>query len=517
MQGGHVRGELRAREDADAPLVEGAEDEAQQVVRLEEAEGADAAAELAVGQRRGAVRVDEREDAVRERRAAHTEPAEELAHVDLARGVRVDALELRVQRLAASDGEEGVGVGGQRRWGSEAAKVGRARGAARAGTLSSAVVNFASWHARCSCGQESGSGGRLPIGGDWLRRFGQRPISEQKQLDRKNKLAYRWTRREMAASCTKCARLTEGALAQHCAATGHDGKPYSCGVCGRAFRSKQGRKHHCAATGHQGSALRPQQGEVLARQGEACARRNAAGNERKRRQRHTAAVMKKWSDATPLLVAADCGRAADVSQLLAAGAPVEWGGEDAGMIDWTPLLSAAAEGHDGVVEQLLEAGANVDHEDCDGRTALYRAAEAGHDAAAKQLLVAGAAVVDGDTLDAAVLYGKVAVVALLLDAGVDVNEVIDGWPPLFRAIRSGTHRLRSRADHEAVVGQLLAAGADPNWANSKGETAVSAAEAHGLGAIVQMVRDCIGGESAVPCAEGGGGASGGSEPQAGAL
>ncbi|KAA0170334.1 hypothetical protein FNF28_01562 [Cafeteria roenbergensis] len=100
--------------------------------------------------------------------------------------------------------------------------------------------------------------------------------------------------------------------------------------------------------------------------------------------------------------AAKVGDFAEVSRLVASGAPVDWADSHgwtalrcaafSGDLDngWTPLLSAASSGHRNIAVLLLLRGADAEVTAKDGWTALHLAARSGNAGLVRTLLKAGA-------------------------------------------------------------------------------------------------------------------------------
>jgi cytochrome c len=112
------------------------------------------------------------------------------------------------------------------------------------------------------------------------------------------------------------------------------------------------------------------------------------------------------------------------------------------------LHDAARRGDVATVERLLAGGAKVDEVDRAGATALYVAAGEGHVLLVVRLLAAGGnarhQVLDlygnsiGTPIHAAIRYGHVDVVRVLLEGGVNPNLPDSGvGPPLHVAIKTG--------------------------------------------------------------------------------
>jgi len=176
----------------------------------------------------------------------------------------------------------------------------------------------------------------------------------------------------------------------------------------------------------------------------------------------------------PLLLAASGGHAGAVAALLAAGAEVD---VNPLACSCSPLLAAAEQGHAEVADLLIAAGASVDAEDLNGYTPLMAAAAHGHGAVFKALLGAGAAVgrqcdTGCTALTLAAGEGHEEVVRALIDAGapVDLPSTVEQATPLLSAAFFG---------HASIARELLRSGADVNWADAKGFTALAKAAARG--------------------------------------
>lgn len=150
-----------------------------------------------------------------------------------------------------------------------------------------------------------------------------------------------------------------------------------------------------------------------------------------------------------LFDAAHAGDTANVRQLLAQGAEVNWrnvGG-------WSPLMIAAAERHAETVAALLEGGADPNHRNHYGRTALMFAAG----------------------------YGQTAIVERLLAGGADPNLVptdSDGYTALAMAASRG---------HAAAVAALLKGGADAALRTRDGRTPADLARAGGHVEVLRLL------------------------------
>ncbi|MCP4696239.1 MAG: PQQ-binding-like beta-propeller repeat protein [Gammaproteobacteria bacterium] len=195
---------------------------------------------------------------------------------------------------------------------------------------------------------------------------------------------------------------------------------------------------------------------------------------------------------TALMLAAEAGKNANVSLLLAHGA-------DVAPSDFSYRNAAErafAAGQSDAALLLIEAGARLSVDFlgfmangsavqlANGIKNLFQAAKDGDDSAVSALLAAGIPINpqndSGMTpLVTAASMGHEAVVKQLLDAGSDPNHQSD-WKrtPLITAASMG---------HEAVVKQLLDAGSDPNHKSDLEETPLSVAASMGHEAVVKQL------------------------------
>lgn len=135
--------------------------------------------------------------------------------------------------------------------------------------------------------------------------------------------------------------------------------------------------------------------------------------------------------------------------------------------------------------------------------ALWQAAYAGHLAATRVLLAAGAnlgAVVNGITvLMAATTRQHTHIAGCLLDAGADPNaRGVDGDTALHQLARAWVNN----PDHtRKAAAQLLAAGADTNATNDRGQRAIDIARTDGQHAMVSIlsVAELDAGTTPGPC------------------
>jgi len=135
-------------------------------------------------------------------------------------------------------------------------------------------------------------------------------------------------------------------------------------------------------------------------------------------------------------------------------------GADVNAVDrrgYNVLLAAAAAGQVDAVDLLLRHGVDVNATDKFGRSALHLAGNYGRLEVARRLLAAGADFtgnpVAGSPIHGAAAAGAVELVALLLDAGEDINRLDARYkaPPLY---------LAATYDRREVVAFLLERGAD---------------------------------------------------------
>ena len=140
------------------------------------------------------------------------------------------------------------------------------------------------------------------------------------------------------------------------------------------------------------------------------------------------------------------------------------------------LVTGSLQGRLSLVRSMLERGADVNFVDDNGFTALFNASQEGHLEIVDVLVAAGALVnwarkEDGGTaLIIASNNGHHGVIRRLIRAGADVNQCETdeyAYSPLIKA--SGIGYLQ-------CVDALLAAGADPRYANPTGQTALDVAK-----------------------------------------
>ncbi len=149
------------------------------------------------------------------------------------------------------------------------------------------------------------------------------------------------------------------------------------------------------------------------------------------------------------------------------------------------LFNAIINRNVNATRKLLNNGVNVNQENKEGNTPLYRASEMGHTEAVKLLLSKGADVnkakKDGDTpLTIASYEGHTEIVKLLLAKGADINKVDkDGETALYVA---------SEGNRFDIVEMLRKAGANVNKADNRGRTPLYVASREGN---VSSVRELL--------------------------
>lgn len=163
---------------------------------------------------------------------------------------------------------------------------------------------------------------------------------------------------------------------------------------------------------------------------------------------------------TPIIAAAQGGHADVVTELIKAGADVNY----AGFLNKTALLWASERGYTTIVETLLSKKANPNVNDIEGLTPLIVAARGGNSKIVKALLNAGADPNKAENSDYPGQGGKAF-------GG-------RGMTPLIYAARAG---------HDEIVRMLISARADVNAMTQDGESAMKEARNNGNTAIVDLL------------------------------
>ncbi|MGE9762741.1 MULTISPECIES: ankyrin repeat domain-containing protein [Pseudomonadaceae] len=189
--------------------------------------------------------------------------------------------------------------------------------------------------------------------------------------------------------------------------------------------------------------------------------------------------------ADSLLGAASDGREAEVAALLKRGVPVDVSDGQGN----TPLLLATAGNRVEVARLLIAAGADVNRQNRIHDSAYLLAGAAGRLEILRLTLAHGADLrstnrYGGTALIPACERGHVEVVATLLKAGVDPDHVNKlGWTGLLEAILLSDGGPR----HQAIVKQLIEAGANLNLADNDGVTPLQHARQRNQTTIARML------------------------------
>lgn len=216
---------------------------------------------------------------------------------------------------------------------------------------------------------------------------------------------------------------------------------------------------------------------------------------------------------TPLMLASLNGDASSVRTLLARGADAN----EVNVHGTTPLMCAAANGHVNVLETLLRAGAQVNARSVFEQTPLLFAAKYGQASAAQVLISHGAEVnaerhraitaqaleeifgEEGGAAQEGIDAGKrsVAVVNAFAEALTNNHPNVakllleNGASPSVLG-QSGANealRLSARKGYAELVGPLLSKGAEVNYLDPRGRTALMEAATFGRGAAVEALLD----------------------------
>ena len=189
-----------------------------------------------------------------------------------------------------------------------------------------------------------------------------------------------------------------------------------------------------------------------------------------------------YTDATPVLVAAQMGHAGVVRVLHELGADLNTpmlGG-------FTPVFIAAQDGHAEVVGVLAELGANVTTPNDYGATPVFIAAQNGHVEVVRLLAKLGACVqtpkADGATpAFVAAEVGHVKVVRVLAELGANLDTADeDGWAPVLIAAQNG---------HVKTVTALAELGANIDAADMAGDRPVCVAAGNGHVEVVKILAE----------------------------
>ncbi|RFO94724.1 hypothetical protein DIC66_22080 [Rhodoferax lacus] len=190
---------------------------------------------------------------------------------------------------------------------------------------------------------------------------------------------------------------------------------------------------------------------------------------------------------TGLLAAAHSGDLGQLRRLLAGGADVQV--RDA--MGRTALHIATFARQRAVLPALVQAGARLAQLDNERYDAVTIAAVAGDEDSLRLLLSLGASAAlttsryDGTALIAAAHLGHVGVVRQLIAAGAPLDHVNNlHWTALIESIVLGDGGPR----HQAVLRDLLVAGASTQLSDREGNTPLALARARGHTAMEAMLR-----------------------------
>lgn len=191
-----------------------------------------------------------------------------------------------------------------------------------------------------------------------------------------------------------------------------------------------------------------------------------------------------------LLAAAEAGRGADVSRLIAAGVDLE-ARDSQGR---TALLLAVAGNHVAVAKALLAAGAspNTQADNRDTPWLLAGASGRAEIVAAMIPLKPDLSLRNrygGNALIPACERAHVETVKLLLTSGIDVDHVNDlGWTCLLEIVILGDGGPR----HQETAKLVLAAGANPSLADKDGVTPLKHARQRGQAKVAALIEQAGG-------------------------
>ena len=187
-----------------------------------------------------------------------------------------------------------------------------------------------------------------------------------------------------------------------------------------------------------------------------------------------------------LLLASAAGDLEAVREAISAGAALE--AQDAR--GRSPLLLAAAADHVDVAEELVRRGADPDAVDDQSDTPWLVTGVTGSVAMLEVLLPAGPDLAKrnrygGVSVIPASERGHVDYVRRVVQTDIDVNHVNDlGWTALLEAVILGD----GSRPYQEIVAILLAAGADKNFPDKDGVTALSHAQLKGFDQLAAILR-----------------------------
>ena len=190
---------------------------------------------------------------------------------------------------------------------------------------------------------------------------------------------------------------------------------------------------------------------------------------------------KDENDSTPLHYAAQRGLSRGVAVLVEHGADIQ----DTDNSGFSPFFWAIIARQEEVIAQLLSMGADACSSSADGRSAIAWVARLGQVSTAQMLLERGASIHDAlntqqtTPLEEAAASGNLPVVELLIRYGADPNyRDRDGWSAIHWAAEEG---------HQEIVRFLLDHGANPNAVSSYGTSPLHCAANGGNPVIVSLL------------------------------
>ena len=196
-------------------------------------------------------------------------------------------------------------------------------------------------------------------------------------------------------------------------------------------------------------------------------------------------LMTDASAQTGLIEAAERGDVAAVERAIAAGADLE---QRDGQRR-TPLLLAVAGNHIRVAKALLAAGASPNAQAANQDTPWLLAGASGRSEIIAAMLPLKPDLsirnrYGGNALIPACERAHVETVELLLTSGIDVNHVNHlGWTCLLEIVILGDGGRR----HQQVAKLVLAAGADPNFADKDGVSPLQHARQRGQNEVARLI------------------------------
>lgn len=153
----------------------------------------------------------------------------------------------------------------------------------------------------------------------------------------------------------------------------------------------------------------------------------------------------------------------------------------------SPLMVAAEKGYVDMMDALVDGGADVNFQNDAGKTALMMAAYGGQRGSVDQLLRSGASFDLRDRGGSTALHwaadsGNTDLIEWMIDRGADVAAVdLNKWTPLLRVAAVGGNR--------EVAGLLVRRGADVNWRDKDGKTAMMMAVINGHQGLVELLTE----------------------------